>query len=156
MNTGTPLEQIEKFVLQHIDNWPEVFLIEVKSTPGNKITVLLDADNGITIEKCATINRALYKYIEETGLFPDGNFTLEVSSPGVDRPLQLHRQYVKNIGRKVEVLYNDGTKVEGKLDQVTEENIIIEVQEGKGKKMTTKAITILFNEIKHITVLITF
>ena len=156
MNTGTPLEQIEKFVLQHIDNWPEVFLIEVKSTPGNKITLLLDADNGITIEKCTNINRALYKYIEETGLFPDGNFTLEVSSPGVDRPLQLYRQYIKNIGRKVEALYNDGTKVEGKLDQVTEENIIIEVQEGKGKKMTTKPITILFNEIKHITVLITF
>ena len=156
MNTGTPLEQIEKFVLQHIDNWPEVFLIEIKLAPGNKITVLLDADNGITIEKCTSINRALYKYIEETGLFPDGNFTLEVSSPGVDRPLQLHRQYVKNIGRKVEVLYNDGTKVEGKLDQVNEENIIIEQQEGKGKKMTVKAVTILFNEIKHTTVLITF
>ena len=156
INTGTPLEQIEKFVLQHIENWPEVFLIEAKSTPGNNITVLLDADNGITIEKCTSINRALYKYIEETGIFPEGNFTLEVSSPGVDRPLQLHRQYIKNIGRKVEVLYNDGTKIEGKLVRVEEENIIIEQQEGKGRKMITKSVTILFNEIKHATVLITF
>src|SRR5690606_28093409 len=102
------------------------------------------------------INRALYKYIEETGLFPDGNFSLEVSSPGVDRPLQLHRQYLKNIGRNVEVLYTNGTKLEGTLKKVNEENITIEQHEGKGKNMKTKEVTILFNEIKHTTVLITF
>ncbi|MEO6683032.1 MAG: ribosome assembly cofactor RimP [Ginsengibacter sp.] len=155
-NTLTPIEQIEKFVLQQIENLPEAFLIEIKSTPGNNITVLLDADDGITIERCITINRALYKHIEEKGLFPDGNFSLEVSSPGVDRPLQLHRQYLKNIGRKVEVLYSDGTKLEGTLTQVNEESIILEQQEGKGKKMTKTEVTILFNEIKHTTVLITF
>ena len=155
-NTETALEKIEQFVLEQIESLPEAFLIEIKSTPGNKITVLLDADDGITIDRCIKINRALYKYIEETGLFPDGNFSLEVSSPGVDRPLQLHRQYLKNIGRNVEVLYTDGTKLEGKLARVEEESIIIEQQEGKGKKMTTKEVTILFNEIKHTTVLITF
>ena len=151
-----PLEKIEKFVLQQIENLPQAFLIEVKSTPGNNITVLLDADDGITIDTCIKINRALYKHIEENNLFPDNNFALEVSSPGVDRPLLLHRQYLKNVGRNVEVLYTDGTKLEGKLTQVNEENIIIEQQEGKGKKMIKKEVTILFNEIKHTTVLITF
>ena len=155
-NTETALEKIEKFVLEQIESLPEAFLIEIKSTPGNKITVLLDADDGITIDRCIKINRALYKYIEETGLYPDGNFSLEVSSPGVDRPLQLHRQYLKNIGRKVEVLYTDGTKLEGTLTKVNDENITIEQQDGKGKKMTTKEVTILFNEIKHTTVLVTF
>ena len=97
--TSTPLEQIEEHLLKLIEPSPEVFLIEIKMVPGNKITVLLDADNGITIEKCTRINRALYKYIEELDFFPGGNFSLEVSSPGVDKPLQLFRQYQKKVSR---------------------------------------------------------
>lgn len=156
MSTASPLEQIENFLSRLIEQSGEIFLIEVKITPGNQVTVLLDADNGITIEKCTAINKALYKYIEESGLFPDGNFSLEVSSPGVDKPLKLHRQYKKNIGRKVEVELNDGTKLEGKLAQVNEEDITIEEKLGSGKKSTMKTTTILFNQIKHTTVLITF
>src|SRR5665647_3879154 len=120
MSTASPLEQIENFLSRLIEQSGDIFLVEFKIIPGNQITVLLDADNGITIEKCTAINKALYKYIEESGLFPDGNFSLEVSSPGVDKPLKLHRQYKKNIGRKVEVELNDGTKLEGKLTQVND------------------------------------
>jgi len=156
MSTASPLEQIENFLSRLIEQSGDIFLVEAKITPGNQITVLLDADNGITIEKCTAINKALYKYIEESGLFPDGNFSLEVSSPGVDKPLKLHRQYKKNIGRKVEVELNDGTKLEGKLTQVNEEEITIEEKLGSGKKSTMKTTTILFNQIKHTTVLITF
>jgi ribosome maturation factor RimP len=156
MSTASPLEQIENFLSRLIEQSGDIFLVEVKITPGNQITILLDADNGITIEKCTAINKALYKYIEESGLFPDGNFSLEVSSPGVDKPLKLHRQYKKNIGRKVEVELNDGTKLEGKLKQVNEEDITIEEKLGSGKKSTMKTTTILFNQIKHTTVLITF
>ena len=94
----------------------DVFLVEVKVNPGNNIIVFLDADNGVTIEKCIQINRALYKQIEEAGLFPNGDFSLEVSSPGVDEPLKLHRQYKKNIGRKVEVTMNDETKKARKIN----------------------------------------
>ncbi len=60
-------------------------------------------------------NRALYKQIEAEGIFPDGDFSLEVSSPGLDEPLKLKRQYQKNIGRNVEVTLQDGSKKEGKL-----------------------------------------
>ena len=153
---ATPLEQIENFVESFIEKWPEVFLIEIKMAPGNQVAVLVDADNGITIEKCTVINKALYKYIEESALFPDGNFSLEVSSPGVDNPLKLHRQYLKNTGRKVEVLLNDGSKLEGVLGGVKEDEITLEQKQGKGKNMTMKKTTILFNQIKHTTVLITF
>lgn len=156
MSTATPLEQVEEQVARFIEKWPEVFLVETKITPGNQITVLLDADNGINIEKCTLVNRALYKFIEESTLFPDGNFSLEVSSPGVDKPLLLHRQYEKNIGRKVEVWLIDNTKLEGTLMEVNTEGIMIEVQEGKGKKLIMKKTTILFNQIKHTTVLVTF
>ncbi|MEO6814144.1 MAG: ribosome maturation factor [Ginsengibacter sp.] len=156
MTTATPLEKIEEFVTRLIGQSPDAFLVEIKMAPGNQITVLMDADSGITIEKCTSVNKALYKFIEESGLFPDGNFSLEVSSPGVDRPLKLLRQYKKNIGRKIEVLLNDGTKLEGNLTQVNEDGIIVEEQAGKGKKAIMKIATILFNQIKHTTVLITF
>ena len=156
MNTATELEKIEEFVKHFIEKTPDLFLVDIKSAPGNKITVLLDGDKGITIDNCTVINKALYKFIEETALFGDSNFSLEVSSFGVDRPLQLLRQYKKNIGRTVEVLMNDGTKAEGTLTEANEEKITIEEKTGKGNKMTTTTKTILFNQIKHTTVLITF
>ena len=156
MNVETPLKNIEDFVAGITSQSETVFPVEVKISPANDIKVFLDADDGITIEKCTSVNKALYKYIEETGMFPDGNFSLEVSSPGVDEPLKLHRQYQKNIGRKVEVLLNDGNKKEGTLLNVSDDEIIIEEKTGKGNKTIITAATILFNQIKHTTVLITF
>jgi len=152
----TETEKIEEFVEHFITKTDGLFLIEVKSAPGNKITVLLDGDKGVTIDNCTAVNKALYKFIEETQLFGENNFSLEVSSFGVDRPLVLLRQYKKNIGRTVEVVLTDGQKLEGKLLDANEEHIIIEQKTGKGNKMTTKTTTILFNQIKHTTVLITF
>lgn len=156
MTTSNELGKIEEFVKNFIEKSESLFLVEVKSAPGNKITVLLDGDSGVTIDNCTSVNKALYKFIEETQLLGGDNFSLEVSSFGVDRPLKLLRQYKKNIGRKVEVVLNDGTKIAGTLTHVNEENIILENKTGKGNKMTMKATTILFNQIKHTTVLITF
>ncbi|MGN6542644.1 MAG: ribosome assembly cofactor RimP [Ginsengibacter sp.] len=152
----TETEKIEEFVKHFITKTDGLFLIEVKSAPGNKITVLLDGDKGVTIENCTAVNKALYKFIEETQLFGENNFSLEVSSFGVDRPLVSLRQYKKNIGRTLEVVLTDGQKLDGKLLDANEEQIIIEQKTGKGNKMTTKTTTILFNQIKHTTVLITF
>ena len=150
------LKKIEDFVAGITSQSETVFPVEVKMSPTNDIKVFLDADDGITIEKCTSINKALYKYIEESELFPDGNFSLEVSSPGIDEPLKLFRQYKKNIGRKVEVIMNGGTKLEGKLLDVTDTEIVIEEKTGKANKATIKTTTILFNQIKQTKVLITF
>ncbi len=156
MDIGTPLKNIEDFVAGITLRSKTVFPVEIRMSPANDIKVFLDADDGITIEKCTAINKALYKYIEDAGLFPDGNFSLEVSSPGVDEPLKLHRQYTKNIGRKVEVFLNDGNKVEGTLSKVIDDEITIEEKKGKGNKIITKQTLILFNQVKHATVLVTF
>jgi len=162
MNDGIALKKIEDFVAGITSQSGTIFPVEIKISPANDIKVFLDADDGITIEKCTSVNKALYKYIEETGIFPDGNFSLEVSSPGVDEPLKLHRQYKKNTGRKVEVLMNDGNKIEGILLNAGDDAITIEESfdklrmKGKGNKTTIKPTTILFNQIKHTTVLITF
>ncbi len=156
MATSTESGKIEEFVKDFIAGSKDLFLVDVKIAPGNKVTVLLDGDNGVTIDNCTVINKALYKFIEENGVFGDSNFSLEVSSFGVEKPLQLLRQYKKNIGRNIEVVMNDGTKKDGKLTEVNEDEIKIEQQTGKGNKMTKQTTTILFNQIKHTTVLVTF
>ena len=89
-------------------------------------------------------------------MFPDGNFSLEVSSPGLDEPLKLKRQYKKNVGRFVEVTLLDGTKKEGKLLEASEDGILIEWEEGKGKKKETKQETILFEQVKTTKIQIKF
>ena len=156
MSGISPLKNIEDFVAGITLQSGSIFPVEIKISPVNDIKIFLDDDKGITIEKCTSLNKALYKYIEESGLFPDGDFSLEVSSPGIDEPLKLFRQYKKNIGRKVEVLLNDGTKTEGKLLNVSDEEIVIEEKTGKGNKTAIKTTTILFNQIKYTKVLITF
>ena len=89
-------------------------------------------------------------------MYPNGDFSLEVSSPGLDEPLKLHRQYLKNIGRFVEVIENDGTKKEGKLVSATEGQIVIEEIKGKGKKMETVQHTISVENIKTTKIQIKF
>ncbi|WP_235954299.1 LSm family protein [Limnovirga soli] len=156
MATDTLIQHIETLVNTMLADEPEYFLVQVKIKPVNNIKVFLDGDNGITIEKCVRFNRKLYKTIEELALFNEGDFSLELSSPGVSEPLKLIRQYTKNIGRFVEVLFIDGTAKEGKLMQVLEEDIMIESTEGKGKKAVTQQLVIPLISIKSITVQIKF
>src|SRR5579883_2155667 len=118
MATDLQVQHIEQLVDETLAAEPQYFRVQVKIKPVNNVKVFIDGDNGISIEKCVQFNRSLYKKIEETGLFPAGEFSLEVSSPGVDEPLKLHRQYNRNIGRTVEVVFNDGSKKTGKLVQV--------------------------------------
>lgn len=135
---------------------PTIFLVRVHIRPINNISVYVDGDQGVTIDKCVKLNRALYKQIVEEGICPDGEFALEVSSPGVDEPLMLERQYTKNIGRVVEVTDNEGKLIEGKLLGVTPEGIEIEEEKGKGKKKEVIKHQIPFSSIKSTVVKIIF
>jgi ribosome maturation factor RimP len=156
MATEAPVQHIEKLVDNMLSAEPEYFRVNVKIKPTNNVKVFIDGDNGISIEKCVWFNRRLYKMIEDSGIYPSGEFSLEVSSPGVDEPLKLHRQYAKNTGRFVEVIFNDGSKKEGRLVQVAESDIIMEQVSGKGKKAISQQIVIPFNNIKTTTVQIKF
>ncbi|MBX2930827.1 MAG: ribosome maturation factor [Chitinophagaceae bacterium] len=156
MPSNTQLQTIEQLLHGLLQDEPTYFLVQLRIKPTNNIKIFLDGDNGITIEKCISFNRKLYKLIEEAGLFSDGDYSLEVSSPGVGEPLKLHRQYVKNIGRCIEIVFNDDTKKEGKLLTVTDDTITIEYTEGKGKKAITQQNVISFTNIKTTTVQIKF
>ncbi len=135
---------------------PGFFLVELRIKPTNNIKVFIDADQGISIEKLVQVNRKLYKEIEESGMFPNGDFSLEVSSPGLDEPLKLHRQYLKNLGRPVEVLLQDGLKKEGKLVSVTDTEIVLEQETGKNRKKEIVQHTIPFDHIKTTKIQIKF
>lgn len=134
----------------------DIFFVSIKIKPINNFKIYLDADGGLGIEKCIKINRALYRQMEEMGMYPDGDFSLEVSSPGIGEPLQLLRQYHKNVNRFVEVAKTDGQTLEGKLLVVSEDAITIETTEGKGKKTEIKSVEIPFADIKTTTVQIKF
>jgi ribosome maturation factor RimP len=132
------------------------FLVEVRIKPTNNVKVFLDGDQGISIEKCVQVNRALYRRLEESGFFPADDFSLEVSSPGLDEPLKMLRQYRKNIGRLVEVVLQDGGRKEGRLTEVSEDGIIIEETKGKNKKKEVVSHTFLFDNIKTTKIQVVF
>ncbi|MCK7558519.1 ribosome maturation factor [Chitinophaga sedimenti] len=148
------IASIQTLVEQVIAENPDYFLVEIKIKPTNNVKVYLDADNGAAISKLVSFNRALYALLEPSGIFPNDDFSLEVSSPGLDEPLKNQRQFRKNIGRKVEVTLLDGAAKEGKLLAADEEKVTIE--ELIGKKKEQKITDINFSEIKHTHVCIVF
>jgi ribosome maturation factor RimP len=156
MNIESQIQAIEQKVKTLIGPDPESFLVEVKIRPGNNVKIFIDADHGISIDKLTQYNRRLYRQIEESGLFPNGEFSLETSSPGLDEPLKLHRQYVKNIGRYVEVILKDGVKKEGKLVNATNNEIVIEEETGNKKNKQVLQHTIYCDNIKTTKIQIKF
>ena len=156
MSIETQVQAVERMLELILADDPVYFIVEVKIKPTNNIKVFLDGDNGISIEKCVFYNRILYKRIEESGMFPEGDFSLEISSPGLDEPLKLLRQYRKNVGRKVEVLLKDGVKIEGKLLEVFDGHIIVEEIKGKNKKQEIIQHNFPFDNIKSTKIQIVF
>lgn len=156
MSTDPQIKVIEQKITNLISTEPELFLVEVKIKPTNNIKVYIDGDQGVSIEKLVSYNRKLYKRIEEEGMYPDGDFSLEVSSPGLDEPLKMYRQYQKNIGRFAEVIDKEGQRKEGKLVSVGENEVVLEETRGKGKKQEVVTHTIPFEHIKSTKILIKF
>ncbi|MEA5459209.1 hypothetical protein VB796_09180 [Arcicella sp. LKC2W] len=137
-----------------------IFVVEVTVTASKtrqNITILLDTDEGIKIEECASISRRLAHFIETNELIVDA-YNLEVSSPGIDQPLTFKRQYIKNIGRNLKIQLVEGEK-DGTLENVTDEGIVFkeEVKKSKGKKVEPKeSIVIPFGNIQQAKVQISF
>jgi len=130
--------------------------VSVKGTgQGQKVKVLLDGDEGVTIDDCAALSRAMAERMEEGELI-NSAYTLEVSSPGVDFPLATARQYRKNIGRTLKIRRADGKELKGRLDKVDDGSISVTVSRGKGKKKEESIETISLGEIDKAIVQISF
>lgn len=128
------------------------FIVQVLVTGRHnprKVLVVVDSDKGITIEACAVLSRKITHRLNEEGVI-DGDYRLEVSSPGLDQPLKLKRQYHKNVGRKLRVTH-DGVPTVGKLLSVDDKAITLNVEEGDEKE-----VTIPFEQIEKTFVLAAF
>ncbi|MEX2335857.1 MAG: ribosome assembly cofactor RimP [Fulvivirga sp.] len=150
-------EQILKIGQEHLKDGNH-YLVDVVISSSNgpkKVLVLLDGDNGVTIDDCANLSRAIGHELEERNLFEDA-FRLEVSSPGVDYPLQSIRQYKKNIDRGVKVSLKEGKDIKGVLKAADEDKIILNQEVKKGKKIEYKEVEIPISEIKKTIVQISF
>lgn len=133
------------------------FLVDIviKGTTGTqKLIALIDDEKGITIERCAKISRELSKFLDDNELF-ESTYTLEVSSPGLDHPLKLKRQYIRNIGRTLKLSLVDGQEKEGILRGITEDIIEMEMIQKNGKHQDNM-VRIPFNEIDKAMVLVSF
>ena len=119
-----------------------------------KILVVVDGEQGVNIDDCALVSRKLLEVIEEERLIGD-SYTLEVSTPGIDQPLKLKRQYYKNLGRRMKIRLQDKT-VEGKLAGVADDSIDLIQEEGTGKNKEETTVRIPFSSIDKAFVLVSF
>ncbi|HAA19140.1 MAG TPA: ribosome maturation factor RimP [Cytophagales bacterium] len=155
----TDLKVKIKAIVESLLQDPSMFLVDVviKGLDGGmqKVLVLLDGDQGINIDDCASISRQLGGIMEEQELMSSA-YRLEVSSPGLDHPLMSARQYKKNMGRRVRVTLPDGNRWEGKLTDVTEEDFEVAVEKKVEKKQTLTPTRWAYTDISKTMVLVSF
>ena len=129
------------------------FLVEVVIKPINHITVYMDGESRVSIEDCQGLSRHLEQMLDRD----KEDFDLTISSAGADRPLKLLRQYLKNIGKSLDVVTKSGTKLSGILTRADQAGIELELEVKTGKKVTGKKMQLLtFDEIKTAKEVITF
>ena len=129
-----------------------LFLVAVRVSSSNRITVLADRNEGITINECAALHRHIEKDLDQD----NEDFELMVSSPGLDMPFGVTEQYYKNEGNKVFVVDNEGQKYTGKLKNVTSGGFELETEiKVKGKPREIKDISFNFDQIKTTKIVLT-
>jgi ribosome maturation factor RimP len=126
------------------------FLVNLKITPDNRIFVDIDGDNGVTIDDCIALSRAVESQLDRE----EEDFELNVGSAGADMPLKLNRQYRRHVGRELEVVMVDGERLEGTLQEAGEEEIVL-VEPGN-KKQAPQEHRLAYRDIKSARVAIKF
>jgi len=147
---------IEKLVKEKLDD--EMFIVDISVSTNNSIHVFVDGFNGITIEKCIEISRHVEHSLDRDA----EDFALEVSSPGLTEGFKVREQFIKYTGRQVEVLGEEGEKLEGTLKVADDEGIVLEtsgrekVEGHKKKQLVVREHKFKYNEIKSAKAVISF
>ncbi|HHM20392.1 MAG TPA: ribosome assembly cofactor RimP [Bacteroidetes bacterium] len=141
------------------EGFRDCFLVGIELHKNNKLEVFVDSDHGISLGQCQRISRHLENHLDEQQWLGE-KYTLEVSSPGLTKPLKLKRQYIRNIGRNLELTLRDGTVKTATLKEVTDKGIVVQqtvvIKEGKKKKKTAVETQLAFENIKKALVVISF
>lgn len=137
-----------------------LFIVDViysaKKGPSRKMMVIVDGDNGVTIDDCTHISRELSKVLDDTNLIEDDQYVLEVTTPGLDQPLKLKRQFKKNVGRSLKVHLKDKSIIQGKLMAADHDKITLDQETGEGKKKEIKSRELPYGEVEKAFVLVSF
>ncbi|MBC8643146.1 MULTISPECIES: ribosome assembly cofactor RimP [Flavobacterium] len=150
-------EKVSELLKAGLEEKPSIFLIDLTITDAFKIIVTLDGDNGVTLQDCIDISRAIEHNLDRE----EQDFSLEVASGGVSAPLKLVRQYKKNIGRTLQVKTATDI-ITAELADANEEFITLvwtarePKKIGKGKETVEKRQEIPYTDIKEAIVTITF
>ena len=149
-------EQDIRKILEENPEFEKYFVVSVKVTGDNKIMIKADTDSGITIDQCGEISTKLEEILDRDA----EDFELEVSSPGLTEPLKIPRQYIKNIGKSVDIVLTDGEKISGVITSADQQNVTVKqtITEKIGGKRTKTEIenTINFTSIKTTKLKINF
>lgn len=151
-------ERVQELVDQYLETREDLFLIELKISADSNITVIIDGDQSVSLQDCLDVSRAVEFQLDRE----EHDFSLQVMSPGLSEPLKLPRQFAKNIGRELDVLLNDDTKIQGELKIAGEDSITLELKYrrpklvGKGKEDVVEERIIPLTEIKKALVVIKF
>lgn len=151
-------EIVKNLLNKALEENKSLFLIDFKITEGNQIRVIIDGDQGVTVNDCISVSRAIEHNIDREEI----DFSLDVASAGVSEPLSIPRQYIKNIGRTLKVKTQNNDVLEGKLSKADNEKIELNWKArepkpiGKGKVTVNKEAVLEYKDIVEATVMITF
>lgn len=143
--------EISRIVNEHLEG-SDKFLVEILIKSINRIFVYIDGDHGVTIADCIELSR----FIESRFDREKQDFELNVSSSGADQPIRQQRQYVKNIGRSLQVKLSENIIITGKLEAVDEKCITLLTPGDKKKNTAPETLNLTFEEIKESKVIISF
>ena len=149
---------IKALIANGLEERPDLFLIDLTLHSDNKISVVIDGDNGVTVEDCMLMSRAIEHNLDRE----EDDFSLDVASAGATSPLTNKRQYKKNIGRTLQVKAQPDLKIEGILSEVNDAEVTLEWETkepkpvGKGKIKVKKQAKIMYDDILEAKVIIKF
>jgi ribosome maturation factor RimP len=151
-------EKVTELLSKALEERPSLFLIDLSISDGGKITVTLDGDNGVSLQDCIDVSRAIEHNLDRE----EQDFSLEVASAGATSPLKDKRQFKKNVGRILKVKTVAGEEIQAEITEANDEFIVLEwkarepKQIGKGKETVRKRAEIRYEDIKEAVVVIIF
>ena len=116
------------------------------------VTVIVDGETGLNLDQVTVASKLVSELLDEASFMGETPFTLEVTSPGIDRPLTLPRHFAKNVDRLLKVTKNDGVVLTGRIRSNTQDDVTLEITE----KKEVKEVVIALAEIKRAMVEIEF
>lgn len=157
MISKSKVEELVNERIAELDNG--LFVVDISISESNSISVELDKHiGGVSVNDCISVSRNVEHNLDRE----EQDFELHVSSAGIDRPLRVLPQYIKNIGRQVEIKMKDGKKIEGTLKNATDKNLTIEQEafiKAEGKKKKERVVeenTLSLDKIKETKIVISF